>query len=155
MSEKLKVGDEANWWSAAALDVIRHARMDEPNISWSDWQNAITNGLLSAYNRGKDAVVADPEKVRREEQLREALHDAIFECREHNSEYGHRTKPEVIAQWEALLATPAPVEAKVEHRWNGNSWECSCGWFYRESNIPYLAHKAWELHVEQSGKGKS
>jgi hypothetical protein len=43
-----------NWWTPQTIDVIRHARTNEPHDDWNDWQNAISSGLLKAYNRGKD-----------------------------------------------------------------------------------------------------
>jgi len=47
-----------NWWTPAALDVIRFARAHAP----VDWHNAIVNGLLRAYNRGVDAARAQGEE---------------------------------------------------------------------------------------------
>lgn len=58
---KPQVGE--NWWDAEAIEVIRHARVNEPHAEWSDWQNAITNGLLRAYNRGQDSAAPTPAPV--------------------------------------------------------------------------------------------
>ena len=35
-------------------------------------------------------------------QLRAALTAAIWECTEHNNEYHHTTRPELLAEWLAL-----------------------------------------------------
>ena len=43
------------WWKEESLDVIRHARTNEPHDSWEDWRNAVINGLLRAFNRGAAA----------------------------------------------------------------------------------------------------
>jgi hypothetical protein len=32
-----------------------------------------------------------------------ALSEAVADCREHNSEYGHITKPEKLERWESLV----------------------------------------------------
>lgn len=49
---------DENWWNPLALEVIRHARTNEPHDKWQDWQNAIVGGLLRAYNRGQDSIIA-------------------------------------------------------------------------------------------------
>jgi hypothetical protein len=45
-----------NWFASQALDVIRLARTNEPHDDWFDWQSAIVNGLLRAFNRGRAAL---------------------------------------------------------------------------------------------------
>lgn len=56
------MGEGENWWTAEAIDVIRHARTNEPHDDWNDWQNAITNGILRAYNRGRTAAAESREE---------------------------------------------------------------------------------------------
>lgn len=103
---------DENWWTPMALDVVRHARMQLPGEI--DWINSITNGLLTAFNRGQDSVArgaAPPQQELERAVIESAI--ALRKGSPHGS-FDYMLSTKLVTSVDALLAAQVPRTTRIK-----------------------------------------